>query len=127
MIANLLSFIPGAGPFLAAGWQLLTTPTGRRVAILALGVAASFAFGWSLKGRLDRSATLQAVIAKQRIDLRAAQDTAEQAAATAVVLSDTDAKNQDVIRDLQDRLARQPQSSACTLDDAAARGLRRLR
>jgi hypothetical protein len=105
MIANLLLFIPGAGPFLAAGWRLLTTPTGRRVAILTLGMAASFAFGWSLKTRLDRSATLQAVIAKQRIDLRAAADTAEQAAATAAAPSDTDSKNQDVIRDLQQATA----------------------
>ena len=127
MIANLLLFIPGAGPFLAAGWRLLTTPAGRRVAILTLGMAASFAFGWSLKTRLDRSATLQAVIAKQRIDLQAAKETAEQAAATAAALSDTDSKNQDVIRDLQDRLASEAQSSACTLDDAAARSLRRLR
>jgi hypothetical protein len=127
MIAKLLLFIPGAGPFLAAGWRLLTTSAGRRVAILALGVAASFAFGWSLKGRLDRSATLQAVIAKQSIDLQAARDTAEQAAATAAALWDTDSKNQEIIRDLQNRLARQPQSSACTLDDATARGLRRLR
>jgi len=127
MIANLLLFIPGAGPFLAAGWRLLTTPTGRRVAILTLGMAASFAFGWSLKTRLDRSATLQAVIAKQRIDLQAARDTAEQPAAMAAALSDTDTKNQEIIRDLQSSLARQPQSSACTLDDAAARGLRRLR
>ena len=127
MIANLLLFIPGAGPFLAAGWRLLTTPAGRRVVVFALGIASSFVFGWSLKARLDRSATLQAVIAKQRIDLQAAKDTAEHAAATAAALSDTDSRNQDVIRDLQDRLARQPQSSACTLDDAAARGLRRLR
>jgi hypothetical protein len=127
MIANLLLFIPGAGPFLATGWRLLTTPTGRRVAIFTLGIAASFTFGWSLKGRLDRSATLQAVIAKQRIDLQAAKETAEQAAATAAALSDTDSKNQDVIRDLQDRLASEAQSSACTLDDAAARSLRRLR
>jgi len=127
MIANLLLFIPGAGPFLAAGWRLLATPAGRRVAIFTFGIAASFAFGWSLKARLDRSATLQAVIAKQRIDLQAAKDTAEQAAATTAALSDTDSKNQDVIRDLQNRLARQPQSGACTLDDATARGLRRLR
>jgi hypothetical protein len=127
MNANLLLLIPGAGRVLAAGWRLLTTPTGRRVVIFTLGIAASFAFGWALKARLDRGATLQAVIAKQRIDLRAAKDTAEQAAATVSALSDTDAKNQDVIRDLQNRLATQPQSSACTLDDAAARGLRRLR
>ena len=70
---------------------------------------------------------LQAVIAKQRIDLEAARDTAEQAAATAAALSDTDARNQEIIRDLQDRIAQQPQGGACALDDAAARGLRRLR
>ena len=127
MIGNLLLFIPGAGPFLAAGWTMLNSPTGRRVAIFAIGIGASFCFGWSLKARLDRSATLQAVIAKQRIDLEAARDTAEQAVATASALSDTDTKNQEIIRDLQNRIARQPQSGACALDDAAARGLRRLR
>ena len=77
MIANLLMLVPGAGPFLAAGWRLLSTPAGRRIVIFTAGIAASFGFGWSLKARLDRSATLQAVIAKQRIDLRAARDTAE--------------------------------------------------
>lgn len=127
MIANLMLLIPGAGPFLAAGWNLLATPRGRRAAVFTFGIAASFAFGWSLKARLDRSATLQAVVAKQRIDLAAAKDTAEQAAVTAAALSDTDAKNQEIIRDLQDRLAMQPQGGACALDDAAARGLRRLR
>lgn len=126
MIGNLL-LIPGAGPLLAAGWNMIATPAGRRVVVFTLGIAASFACGWSLKARLDRSASLQAVIAKQRIDLAAARDTAEQAATTVAALSDNDAKNQEIIRDLQHRLTRRPQSGACALDDAAARGLRRLR
>lgn len=127
MIANLLLLIPGAGPFLAAGWNVLASPAGRRAAVVTLGIASSFVLGWSLKARLDRSGTLQVVIAKQRIDLKAAKDTAEQAAATAAALSDTDTRNQEIIRDLQDRLATQPRGGTCTLDDAAARGLRRLR
>lgn len=138
MIGHFLLLIPGVGPFLAAGWNLLSTPTGRRIIFFAVGIATSFMFGWSLKARLDRSATLQAVIAKQQIDLRAAKDAAEQAAVTAAFLSDTDTKNQEIIRDLETRLAQRPpiqqhaatqrpQGGPCALDDATARSLRRLR
>jgi hypothetical protein len=130
MIANLLMLVPGAGPFLAAGWRLLSTPAGRRVVVFTAGIAASFGCGWSLKARLDRSATLQAVIAKQRIDLRAARDTANAANAIAADIATRDANNQEIIRDLQRdlqlKLAQRP-AGACVLDDASARGLRRLR
>ena len=120
---NPLYVIPGVGPFLAAAWSFIASPIGR---LLVVG-AVAFGGGYATKARLDRSATLQAVIAKQRIDLRAAKDTAEQEDATAAALSDSDAKNQEVIRELQDRLDRQPKIGACALDDATARGLRRLR
>ena len=125
MIANLLLLIPGAGPFLAAAWPCYRRRRAAR-RILTVGMAGAFAGGWSLKARLDRSATLQAVIAKQRIDLQAAHDIAEPAAVTADCALDTDANNQEVIRDLQLRLAQRP-SGACALDPAAADSLRRLR
>jgi len=125
MIERALLLIPGAGPFLAVG-NLLATPAGRRAGILTVSVAASFWFGWHLKARIDESATLRAVIARQRIDLTAAQETA---AGANIVISDIaqrDANNQEVIRDLQSRLS-QHRSGNCTLDPAAADGLRRLR
>ena len=74
-----LSVIPGVGPFLAAALSFIASPIGRLVVVGAVAFGGCYA----TKARLDRSATLQAVIAKQRIDLRAAKDTAEQAAATA--------------------------------------------
>jgi hypothetical protein len=69
---------------------------------------------------------LRAVIAKTRIDLAAARDTAEAANAVVAELSGTDAKNQEMIRDLQLKLSRRP-ADHCALDDAAAGSLRRLR
>lgn len=127
MIANLLLLIPGAGPFLAAAWRMLSTPAGRRVVILTIGMAGAFAAGWSLKARLDRSATLQAVIAKQRIDLKAAHDVADAANAVTADIALRDANNQEVIRDLQLKLAHRPSGNRCALDPAAADSLRRLR
>lgn len=127
MIANLLLLVPQAGSLVGAGWRLFVSPAGRRVAVFAIGIAGAFAFGWSLKARLDRTATLQAIVLKQRIDLEAARQTAEQAAATAVALSDAEQKNQEVIRGLERRLAALPQNNACSLDDTTARSLRRLR
>ena len=120
---NRLFFIPGVGPFLGAAWTFIASPIGRLVIVGAV----AFGGGYALKARMDRSATLQAIIAKQRIDLRAATETAEQVAATAASLSETDARNQETIRELQERIDNLPKVGACALDDAAARGLRRLR
>ena len=120
---NPLHVVPGVGPFVAAAWSFIASPIGRLLVVAAV----AFGGGYATKARLDRSATLQAVIAKQRIDLKAAKDTAEQAAATAAALSDSDTTNQEVIRELQDRLDNQPKIGPCALDDATARGLRRLR
>ncbi len=104
-------------------WSLLTSRIGQ----MLLASTLAFGGGYALKARLDRSATLQAVIAKQRIDLEAARDTAEEASATVATLSQTDGKNQEVIRDLQNRLVQPAQNNPCVLDDATAHGLRRLR
>ena len=74
----LTSLIPGLGPVLAAfsaAWSFLASPFGRLLAVAAV----AFVGGWQAKAHLDETATARAVIAKQRIDLRAAQDTAEQA------------------------------------------------
>ena len=120
---NPLYFIPGAGPLLGAAWTFIASPIGRLVIVGAV----AFGGGYALKARMDRSATLQAVIARQRIDLKAQTEAAEQAAATAASLSETDARNQETIRELQDRIDKSPKANACALDDAAARGLRRLR
>ena len=119
---NPLYFIPGVGPFLGAAWSFIASPIGRLVIV---GVVA-FGGGYATKARLDRSATLQAVIAKQRIDLRAARDTADAANAIVADISIRDADNQEIIRDLQLKLTQRP-AGACVLDDASARGLRRLR
>ena len=65
----LFCLIPGVGPFLGAAWTFIASPIGARSLIVGAG---AFGGGYALKARLDRSATLQAVIAKQRIDLEAA-------------------------------------------------------
>lgn len=104
----------------------LTNPIGRLIGVGAIMLVLGFAQGYAVKARLDRSATLQAVIAKQRIDLDAANDTAAQAQTTAAALSAADAANQETIRDLQKPKGPTP-AAVCNADDAAARGLRRLR
>lgn len=130
-----LLLIPGAGPYLAAGWTFLSSPIGR---LLIVG-AVAFVGGWQAKAYLDEAATARAVIAKQRIDLKAAKDTAEQAAKTVATLSDADAKNQEIIDGLKSKLAERPAvapaSPGCpahpvcsrALGDDGARSLRRLR
>ena len=62
---------------LLAAWTFVATPIGRLVAVGGLSLLLGFSQGWAIKARMDRSATLQAVIAKQRIDLKAAQETAD--------------------------------------------------
>jgi hypothetical protein len=111
---------------LLALWSFIASPLGRLVATGGLALALGFAQGWSLKARLDRSATLQAVIAKQHIDIAAARESAEAASAVVADIAQRDANNQEIIRDLQDRLA-QHAPNRCVLDPAAAERLRRLR
>jgi hypothetical protein len=112
--------VPGGGIAVAA-IEFLVSPVGR--AILIAG--AAFFGGWEAKARIDEAATLRAVIAKTRIDLKAAQDTAEHANAAAKEIADREASNQEIIRDLNLRLSQRP--AACALDPAAADSLRRLR
>ena len=112
---------------LLAAWAFVGSPIGRLVAVGGFSLLLGFSQGWAIKARMDRSATLQAVIAKQRIDLKAAQDAAEQANAVANDISASDANNQEIIRDLQSRLSQAPAANRCTLNPAAADGLRRLR
>jgi hypothetical protein len=124
-MSPLISLIPGAGPALAAAsglWSVLTSRAGR----IAIVAAVAFIGGWQAKGRLDEAATLRAVISKQRIDLQAAQQTADSANAIIADIATRDGKHQEIIHDLQLRLAQRP-GGACALDDAAAHGLRRLR
>lgn len=113
--------VPGGGVAVAA-LDFLVSPAGR----FALVAILAFWGGWEAKARIDEAATLRAVIAKARIDLAAARDTAEAANAVVAELSGTDAKNQEIIRDLQLKLSQRPANS-CALDDAAAGSLRRLR
>jgi hypothetical protein len=117
MIAALLA-VPYLGPALSAA----VSPLGRTVLVIAL----SFAGGWHAKGKLDDAATARALVAKTRIDLAAARDTADAANAVVAELSATDTRNQEIIRDLQLALSQRP-AHACTLDPAAADSLRRLR
>jgi hypothetical protein len=112
--------VPGGG-FAVAAVELLVTPIGRTILVAAL----AFYAGWEAKARIDEAATLRAVIAKTRIDLKAAQDTAEQASVAAKEIADREASNQEIIRDLNLRLSQRP--AACALDPAAADSLRRLR
>jgi hypothetical protein len=114
--------VPGGGIAVAA-FDALVSPAGR----LALIAALAFWGGWEAKARIDEAATLRAVIAKTRVDLAAARDTAEAANAVVAELSSIDAKNQEIIRDLQLELSQRPAVNTCPLDDAAARSLRRLR
>jgi hypothetical protein len=113
--------------FLLAAWTFVASPVGRLVAVGGMSLLLGFSQGWAIKARMDRSATLQAVVAKQRIDLKAAQDAADQASAVATDIAARDAANQEVIRDLQIKLAQRPAGDRCTLDPVAADGLRRLR
>jgi vacuolar-type H+-ATPase subunit I/STV1 len=112
--------IPGS-ELVVGAWRLLAAPIGR----IALVAAVAFSGGWHIKARLDRSATQQAVVAKQRIDLRAAQDAVDGANAVLDDLSRRDAANQEVIRDLERKLG-QMAGATCSLDDAAARELLRI-
>jgi hypothetical protein len=112
--------MPGGGIAVAA-IECLVSPLGRTILLAAL----AFYGGWEAKARIDEAASLRAVIAKTRVDLAAAQDTAEQANAAAKEIADRDASNQEIIRDLNLRLSQRP--AACALDPAAAGSLRRLR
>jgi hypothetical protein len=112
---------------LLAVWTFISSPIGRWIAGISIALVLGFSQGWAIKARLDRSATLQTVIAKQRIDLKAAQDVADTANTAIAEMAKTDNANQETIRDLQTALSKKPQAAGCTLDDPTARGLRRLR
>jgi hypothetical protein len=118
MMAALFA-VPYSGKVLA----FLFSPVGRIVLIASL----AFAGGWHAKGKIDDAATARAVLAKTRIDLETARQTAAQADKVADELADTDANNQEIIRDLQEALSKRPPNNACALDPAAADRLRRLR
>lgn len=123
MISKLLKFIPGVGPFLSIGWRAANSTAGRLVIVGAV----MFGAGWKAKDRQCDAATARAVIAKQQIDLRAAQDQAAQANQTVEQLSQFEAKNQEIINGLQQRLSQRPATGACgDLDPADADSLRRL-
>jgi hypothetical protein len=118
---SLARALPGGGVAVAA-LEFLAAPAGR----LALVALLAFWGGWEAKARIDEAATLRAAIARTRIDLAAARDTAEAANAVVAELTGIEAKNQEIIRDLQLELSRRP-GNDCALDDAAAGRLRRLR
>lgn len=105
----------------AAILRFLASPIGRTVLVAAL----CFAGGWHAKARLDRIATAHAVIAKQRIDIEAAEESATAAHAVIAALSRQESENQETIRDLQLKLAQR--SDRCTLDRDTAERLRRIR
>jgi hypothetical protein len=113
--------------FVLLAWSFISSPIGRLITVGAFALVLGFAQGWSLKARLDRSATLQAVITKQRIDLKAAQEVADTANIVIAEIAQRDANNQEIIRDLNQKLAKAPAGNRCALDPAAADGLRRLR
>jgi hypothetical protein len=130
----LFSLIPGIGPALAAlsaALSFLASPVGRLIAVAAV----AFVGGWQAKAHLDEAASLRAVVTKQRIDLAAAQETADTASAMVAEIAQRDVRNQEIISDLQARLSQRPSDSAarpptgngCALDPAAVGGLRRLR
>jgi hypothetical protein len=112
---------------LLAVWAFISSPIGRLITVGGISLVLGFSQGWSLKGRLDRSATLQAVISKQRIDLKAAQDVADTANTVIAEISLRDANNQEIIRGLNETLSKRPAGNSCALDPAAAGSLRRLR
>jgi hypothetical protein len=130
----LFSLIPGVGPVLSvftATWSFVASPVGRLLAVAAV----AFVGGWQAKAHLDEAASLRAVISKQRIDLTAARETADTANAIVTQIAQHDARNQEIISDLQARLSQRPSvaptgspaGNDCTLDPAAVGGLRRLR
>jgi hypothetical protein len=98
--------------------KALGTLLATRIGQIALAAGLAFYGGYALKARLDGAATQRAIIAKQKIDLAAAESAASDSRAVIARLSAKDIEQQEIIRDL---------NGNCTLDDAAARGLRRLR
>jgi hypothetical protein len=129
---QLLALIPGIGPVLAGlstAWSVVSSPICRRL-ILATAI---FWGGWHAKGWIDQASTARAMLAKTRIDLQAANASAEQAGIVVAEQYATDKNNQEIIRDLQDKLAQRPPAAATagvcadTADDAIARKLRQLR
>jgi hypothetical protein len=125
-VTSLLSLIPGIGPVLgaaSAAWSVLASPAGRVLAVAAV----AFIGGWQAKAHLDEAASLRAVIRSQRIDIAAAQKTADDANTIIADIAQRDARNQEIISDLQTRFAQRPAGNGCALDPAAADGLRRLK
>ena len=112
---------------LLAVWTFISSPIGRLITVGGFALVLGFSQGWSLKARLDRSATLRAVVDKQRIDLKAAQDVADTANSVIAEIAQRDANNQEIIRDLNGKLAKAPAGNSCALDPAAAGSLRRIR
>ena len=128
----LFSLVPGIGPVLtaaSAAWSVVASPLGRVLAVAAI----AFVGGWQAKAHLDEAATLRAVVSKQRIDMTAARETADTAGAIAAEIAQRDVRNQEIINDLQAKLAHRssdpgtPAGNGCALDPAAVGGLRRLR
>jgi hypothetical protein len=97
------------------------SPIGRLIAVGVLALGFGFYQGYALKARLDRSATLSAIVDKQRIDIDAAKQKQADDEATISGLAAKDKANQEKI----DELSKTP--GTCTIDDAAARRLRSLR
>ena len=124
-MSALLSLVPGIGPVLAAAsaaWSFVASPVGRVLAV----AAGAFIGGWQAKAHRDEAATLRTVISRQRIDIAAAQRTADDANAIIADIAQRDARNQEIISGQQLELSKR-QAGACGLDPAAARGLRRLK
>lgn len=140
MIATLLSALAiGRRAGSAAG-----VFAGSRIGQLAITAALAFAGGYSLKAKLDRTETFQAIVNKQRVDLQAARETTENTVATLTQLAEADAHNEGVINDLRTKLATRPPvvvapgvagsapapaPGPCTIDGGAldADAVRRLR
>jgi hypothetical protein len=112
---------------LSAVWSFVTSRIGSVITAGVVCLALGFSQGWSLKSKLDRSATDRQIIAKQRLDLEAAQDTAKQANAVLADLAEKDRTNEGVIDDLRTKLAHAKPSNACNVDESIRGSLRRLK
>lgn len=99
---------------------------GVLIAIAAIfGAGASW--GWSKKAKLCEAANARAQIAALQRDLDNANETAAEALAHSVELQAQSNKNQEVIRDLRNQLAKRPADKRCAATDDDARRLRNLR
>jgi hypothetical protein len=123
MVAGLLSFIPGVGPFLAGGYSILTS----RIGLAALALIAGLYIGYTKADRAADIAALQAQNATLKIDLTVARHAEALADRQLVSLETLSKINEEKIDALEANLAQRKDRDACRLSDDDVKRLRNIR